>query len=36
MSGFWLLVVPLAGFAWYGLHRVICALPKTNEDFVFC
>lgn len=36
MSAFWLLVVPVAGFAWYALRGVMCALPKSNEDFVFC
>lgn len=36
MSAFWLLLVPVAGFAWYGLRGVMCALPKSNEDFVFC
>ena len=36
MSAFWLLVFPVAGFAWVGLRGVMGALPKSNEDFVFC
>jgi len=36
MSAFWLLLVPVAGFAWFSLRAVMCALPKSNEDFVFC
>ncbi len=36
MSAFWLLVVPVAGFGWHSLRGVIHALPKSNEDFVFC
>lgn len=36
MSAFWLLLVPVAGFGWFSMRSVICALPKSNEDFVFC
>lgn len=36
MSAFWLLLVPVAGFVWFGLRGVMCALPRSNEDFVFC
>jgi hypothetical protein len=36
LSAFWVLVVPVAGFAWYGVRDVLGALPKSNEDFVFC
>lgn len=36
MSAFWLLLVPVAGFVWISLRGVVCALPKSNEDFVFC
>ena len=36
MSAFWLLVFPVVVFAWVGLRNVMCALPKSNEDFVFC
>lgn len=36
MSAFWLLVVPVAGFAWVGINDVLRTVPKRNEDFVFC
>lgn len=36
MSAFWLLLVPVGGFAWLVLRDVLCALPSSNEDFVFC
>jgi hypothetical protein len=36
MSAFWLLLVPVAGFAWVAVRGVLCALPRSNEDFVFC
>ncbi len=36
MSAFWLLLVPVAGFAWSVVRTVLCALPRSNEDFVFC
>jgi hypothetical protein len=36
MSAFWLLLVPVGGFAWLVLRDVLCALPGSNEDFVFC
>ncbi|SFC88122.1 hypothetical protein SAMN05216204_111140 [Massilia yuzhufengensis] len=36
MSALWLLVVPVAGFAWYVFGAVLRAVPKCNEDFVFC
>lgn len=36
MSALWLLLVPVAGLVWIGLRDVLCALPKSNEDFVFC
>jgi len=36
MSAFWLLLVPVAGFAWVSVRGVMCALPKSNDDFVFC
>jgi hypothetical protein len=36
MSAFWLLLVPVAGFAWYVLGDVVRAVPKRNEDFIFC
>lgn len=36
MSAFWLLLVPIAGLAWSAVRAVLCALPRSNEDFVFC
>ena len=36
MSAFWLLLVAVAGFGWHALRGVLCALPTSNEDFVFC
>ncbi|VXC68767.1 hypothetical protein MASSI9I_90313 [Massilia sp. 9I] len=36
MSAFWLLLVPVAGFGWSVVRGVMAALPKSNEDFVFC
>lgn len=36
MSAFWLLLVPVVGFGWVALRGVMCALPRSNEDFVFC
>ena len=30
-----LLIGPVVGFVWVGLRGVMCALPKSNEDFVF-
>lgn len=35
MSALWLLVVPVAGFAWHLVGGAVRAVPKSNEDFVF-
>jgi len=35
MSAFWLLLLPVAGFAWYAFGAVVRTLPTCNEDFVF-
>ncbi|MGF6273756.1 hypothetical protein ABIB38_002134 [Massilia sp. UYP11] len=36
MSGWWLLVMSLAGLAGYVVRDVLRGLPRSNEDFVFC
>jgi hypothetical protein len=36
MSGFWLLLLPVVGFAWYLVGEALHVVPDRNEDFVFC
>lgn len=36
MSALWLLLLPVAGFAWHVVASVVRLCPGCNEDFVFC
>lgn len=36
MSALWLLLLPVAGFAWHVVASVMRLCPGCNEDFVFC
>jgi hypothetical protein len=36
MSALWLLLLPVAGFAWRFVASVMGLCPGCNEDFVFC
>ncbi len=35
MSAYWLLLLPVAGFAWSAVDNVVRALPRRNEDLTY-
>ena len=35
MAALWLLVLPVAGLAWYVVVDAMRGIPRCNEDFTF-
>jgi len=35
MSAFWLLSLPVAGFAWHLVASILRLCPGCNDDFIF-
>lgn len=35
MSALWLMVLPVAGYAWHAVAGILRVIPKSNDDFGF-